>query len=376
MAEVKWRDVMCTEQWFCVCLLTTVNMTVLLEVSGDFLQEAGPLWLCRINCYRKRGAGRADDGSAIRSPLLQCSPVVCIPQGPALPPNTEDLGPAGLAYGQGAGPGRACGGRHARHSSMTQQYLESQNSSPGQLGGVCWLLNHVPVGRLQQPLLASGTGPPSLTSWSSTAQRQEMARGGEFPPQHRPGTRHYTACLTQLRRQGEACSISPQCREEKACVHAQLHRGSGTAPNPRPSPHNPHPPDLTPAQPCCHCFPSVAPLWVGQTRPAEACFTFIYFCLQFVHFFQPHHISTASLHYLPPQRFSSSKLLQLAAGVAVWASHSLPQQNQPVSQLSQLCTTGPMEGKVSSRLRTCNQSPRSPWKSNPLWKTLLFGFKS
>lgn len=139
----------------------------------------------------------------------------------------------------------------------------------------------------------------------------------------------------------------------------------------------PHPQNLAPAQPRGHCLLSFGGPSVGRTNtPSRNLFHLHLFLSLIVHFFQPHHISTASLHYLPPQRFSSSKLLQLAAGVAVRASHSLPQRNQPVSWPSQLCTTGPTEGKVSNRLRMCNQSPRSLWKSNPLRKTSLFGFKS
>lgn len=123
----------------------------------------------------RRQTGSADDGSTNRSSLLQHSH--------GLQPCDLPFQAAQSTWGfarprKAAGPGRAFGSSPPRHGTKSQCCLGSRNSSPRELGGVHWLLNHLPVGRLQQPPFSRHHWPtPASPPAAAPPRRQEVARG-------------------------------------------------------------------------------------------------------------------------------------------------------------------------------------------------------
>lgn len=100
---------------------------------------------------------------------------------------------------------------------------------------------------------------------------------------------------------------------------------------------------------------------IGRTNtPSSNPFHLHLFLSLIVHFYQPHFYSIFTLS--TTSCFSSSKFLQLTAGIAMQASPLLSYRpNQFLSQIR--CMSLDLQrGKVSNRPQKCNQSPCSPWK--------------
>lgn len=133
-----------------------------------------------------------------------------------------------------------------------------------------------------------------LTSCSSTSPSQRTGGGkgeGEFLQQHLLAPSSTYACLTWLQ-------VGQRVRSAIVQGGEGLYISQGTSTSARKQ-NCLNPSALNTSITQQDCFASVFPKETGQTLSAATCFTFIYFCLQVCIFFQPHHISTASLHYPP-----------------------------------------------------------------------------